>query len=473
MEEEKAVKISLNRDTKEVIMTKTFEELKNNLKDLFKDSLPAEYKLCYVDDDGDILTIRNNLDYETAVSFIRKNAKIIILPLDSVPENSMDDFEIVNHPKSNYEIINDPESSPESKMEVKIFEIEDRPEEKKPTEEISLFEAPKESDKEEKEPTTESKEELKNVNSEYVPVSGGLFSCLYCKGSGINKKRKQCKKCDGTGKMSEHMLNRVREIVKLELNSLIQSEASQYASQIAMSQSMIASNIVHKNARCDSCKVNPIKGIRYKCNVCPSYNLCEACEINQGHDHPMLKLRNALPKEEGKYKVEICEETYGPGKNYLLPGAKLFKRWKFKNTGTCSWPKETVLVSMDASSPEPKTMNGYQVHPGNFLEANMSFDVPSSPATYIWRYQLLDDKKKRIGSVIPFELIVKESEEEEVRKAIVKQFPSLNKRRMENLIILAMMKTGHSPEDLLKVLSETQDNIEEAANLLIDRNNSS
>lgn len=35
--------------------------------------------------------------------------------------------------------------------------------------------------------------------------------------------------------------------------------------------------VEHTNFICDSCDQNPIVGVRYKCSVCPNYDLCEKC----------------------------------------------------------------------------------------------------------------------------------------------------------------------------------------------------
>lgn len=46
----------------------------------------------------------------------------------------------------------------------------------------------------------------------------------------------------------------------------------------------------HFGVTCDGCKKNPIVGRRYKCLVCPDYDLCEECERNEIHGHPMMRL---------------------------------------------------------------------------------------------------------------------------------------------------------------------------------------
>ena len=49
---------------------------------------------------------------------------------------------------------------------------------------------------------------------------------------------------------------------------------------------------IHKNYICDGCGVDPIKGPRHKCAVCPDYDLCDDCEKVVDHPHPLLKIKN-------------------------------------------------------------------------------------------------------------------------------------------------------------------------------------
>jgi len=44
----------------------------------------------------------------------------------------------------------------------------------------------------------------------------------------------------------------------------------------------------HSTVRCDHCEVFPVVGNRYKCLVCPNYDLCSACEAKNIHKHPMM-----------------------------------------------------------------------------------------------------------------------------------------------------------------------------------------
>jgi hypothetical protein len=49
--------------------------------------------------------------------------------------------------------------------------------------------------------------------------------------------------------------------------------------------------VKHTNVACDSCGVNPILGVRYKCSVCKDFDFCAECEERQDHEHPFLKIK--------------------------------------------------------------------------------------------------------------------------------------------------------------------------------------
>ena len=51
---------------------------------------------------------------------------------------------------------------------------------------------------------------------------------------------------------------------------------------------------IHSGIKCDGCGMYPIKGLRFKCLVCPSFNFCYNCEENEDHEHPFYKIRFPL-----------------------------------------------------------------------------------------------------------------------------------------------------------------------------------
>jgi len=51
---------------------------------------------------------------------------------------------------------------------------------------------------------------------------------------------------------------------------------------------------VHEGVICDGCGMAPLAGVRFKCAVCPNFDLCEVCESSGKHDvsHPMMKMKS-------------------------------------------------------------------------------------------------------------------------------------------------------------------------------------
>lgn len=65
---------------------------------------------------------------------------------------------------------------------------------------------------------------------------------------------------------------------------------------------MEESSIIHHGIMCDGCHLKPIVGVRYKCIICPNFNLCSSCEqrstsmgssIAHALDHMFVKIRNS------------------------------------------------------------------------------------------------------------------------------------------------------------------------------------
>ncbi len=52
-----------------------------------------------------------------------------------------------------------------------------------------------------------------------------------------------------------------------------------------------SSQVIHAHVTCDECGTSPIVGIRYKCVVCPDFDVCEKCQAKSTHDHPFLKIK--------------------------------------------------------------------------------------------------------------------------------------------------------------------------------------
>ncbi|CAH1394848.1 unnamed protein product [Nezara viridula] len=57
--------------------------------------------------------------------------------------------------------------------------------------------------------------------------------------------------------------------------------------------------VVHNGVTCDGCQQNPLQGYRYKCIVCPDFDLCINCEKSEKihSHHPMIRFPVPLTSE--------------------------------------------------------------------------------------------------------------------------------------------------------------------------------
>ena len=123
-------------------------------------------------------------------------------------------------------------------------------------------------------------------------------------------------------------------------------------------------NYVHMGIQCDSCGVQPIQGIRYRCANCPDFDVCEVCEAQQPHimTHIFYKVR--IPVPSLSLRQGISPPWY-PGKPNSLPRSvpyDLKKRlsddtnfdspeldayWdQFRCLAGCAWPDDPNRLGM-------------------------------------------------------------------------------------------------------------------------------
>jgi len=104
----------------------------------------------------------------------------------------------------------------------------------------------------------------------------------------------------------------------------------------ASAEAVAAEVIKHENYACNICGQNPIIGIRYRCNQCKDFDICEQCEEQGGHtqDHALLMIRipeveiPKLPRKlQKKYSKQLEQlEVMGFGKD---PNLNVFLLEKF------------------------------------------------------------------------------------------------------------------------------------------------
>jgi len=80
---------------------------------------------------------------------------------------------------------------------------------------------------------------------------------------------------------------------------------------------------IHANVTCDGCGEEGIVGTRYKCTVCPDYDLCENCEPEHDRAHPTIKINEPLGQMHSKAGLwEFMKATGGRGGHFRRGGCR-------------------------------------------------------------------------------------------------------------------------------------------------------
>ena len=146
-------------------------------------------------------------------------------------------------------------------------------------------------------------------------------------------------------KMIKDTIEKNNELLTLYMSDIEEKRKIFYQSQNNTNPIfMSVCETIHNGIKCDNinCKMNPIKGIRYKCSICANYNLCEKCEnnnqIEKFHDltHDFIRIR----KENHNYSFSIIKDDNDP----VYDVKETIKFFLFlKNNGGNDWPDNTFL----------------------------------------------------------------------------------------------------------------------------------
>lgn len=89
-------------------------------------------------------------------------------------------------------------------------------------------------------------------------------------------------------------------------------------------------DVLHPGVVCDGCEMGPICGPRYKCLVCPDYDLCRNCEASGMHvEHDMMKITapGNFPGGFAGFPFGGPPGPHGPGPNGPFVPPPHFRRW--------------------------------------------------------------------------------------------------------------------------------------------------
>lgn len=291
------------------------------------------------------------------------------------------------------------------------------------------------------------------------------IECWKCFGKKINKKGKDCKKCEGTGVMRSNILAKVVSVVRSEVREYCDSAFQGLLSEYIVNKRQEQDKVEHEGYECDGCEVAPIKGIRYKCSVCPDYDLCETCEAKGTHaEHPMLKVRQPShapaqllcqyknipssvippqvvpqqqaqeePKPRGfgtkkveksfvKYSGRFVKESFGDN-HKVAPGQKITKSWTFRNDGQTTWPEDTLFIQTNGDEMKAQPVPINQVVAADSEHVwEVQLTAPEKEGRYQCFFRMVTGNNYRFGHKVWAELLVEKVAVEEKPKAVVCDF---------------------------------------------------
>jgi len=183
----------------------------------------------------------------------------------------------------------------------------------------------------------------------------------------------------------------------------------------------------HPNVICDGCN-GSVVGIRYKCSVCPDYDLCESCELKGGiHDfsHPLLKITVPLNQStKGNWGARGGRQASCPyyrrgsnrsgatpvarfvqdvnmgdrAGNTLPPSTRFMKTWRMRNEGTTAWADNTVLAFVGGDQlGAAETVAVPATAPGEEVDISVAMVAPTVPGRYVSYWRLCAPEGVRFG----------------------------------------------------------------------------
>lgn len=187
-----------------------------------------------------------------------------------------------------------------------------------------------------------------------------------------------------------------------------------------------SSTVIHHSICCNNCGEENIKGIRYKCSVCPNFNLCSECESLDIHDdsHILIKINYPVYNEDYFSKLDKSLTYLTQGINcklepdfFSLRKNDLYRVCTFsiKNIGDVSWKPYFYFKCIEEKSElvgENKEIKE-EILPGQCFKGeiifqdkeynNISYSDNNSKEYYSF-YQLIDPKSNNMGNLIKFRI---------------------------------------------------------------------
>ena len=139
------------------------------------------------------------------------------------------------------------------------------------------------------------------------PIRSDRYKCLNC------DKMNLCARCFDRRRESEHHKSGHAFVHFKSPGELFGRSVTDDDVKFNKLKEFYASEI-HESVICDGCQLNPIKGLRFKCDVCPDYDLCQQClqagVTSQTHasNHPLIVVSRRAIQQIPMEDIELGDK---------------------------------------------------------------------------------------------------------------------------------------------------------------------
>lgn len=235
--------------------------------------------------------------------------------------------------------------------------------------------------------------EGKEIQREEPPAAFGLLSSI----------SQSIKSAFQKGKTTVQKVNYRRQFERLLINTEV---------CIALGVPM---PVEHPGTSCAHCKLNPIRGIRYKCTICVNFDFCDVCEATIEHEHPFLKIKATDEKKSPSFMslfmgdkrpaMAAVDRRYVDRSTEHFPGEQIMVSWILRNSGKYQWPKKTrisrIRGDIYALACEVPLLN-----PGEEAKIDIFVAAPKEFGLHKGFFGLTDKDNTRFGDELEVELQV-------------------------------------------------------------------
>ncbi|KYQ91468.1 ZZ-type zinc finger-containing protein [Tieghemostelium lacteum] len=242
--------------------------------------------------------------------------------------------------------------------------------------------------------------------------------------------------------------------------------------------------VEHVGVACDGCGMSPLIGNRFKCTICPNYDLCSSCEqkgaVVHPTEHPLLKIATPSPTprctwmgtrrcHNRNHSARLVSDITIPDGTIVAPNSSFTKIWRLANESKEAWPENSTLTFMQGD--RLSDFNDVLVPsavPGEMIDVSVDLKSPARPGRYTSYWRLNTPEGLSFGQKIWIDIYVYEEQKstEEPKQPVVEQVsqqPIFEIKPEEPIVNIQpfVPSFAHVPIDLIQPQSPIQQQLEE------------